>query len=624
MKQKSYRIFLQNTIPFFKVMNTSTWEPYSFTPPELAKVPNPTILAFSCYFHDSSACIIKDGKLQAAADEERFTRKKHDFNFPRQAIEYCLKTVNAKTVDFVVFYENPDIKWARIQEALTRHPPSQSTYQKIYAIWRDVKSKEKIQEAFNNKTGLANEIIFLDHHLCHAASSYFMSGYDSSAIVTVDGVGERVTTSYGLGKNSTLKLEKCIHFPHSIGLLYTALTVFLGFKANDHEYKVMGLAPYGIRDKEKNPYYEKLRKTIQLRDEGSFALDMQYFGHDNFDAKAYTPLLIELLGLQPNAKEGPITREYENLAAALQMITEDAVIALLTHVQKATGQEQLCFAGGVALNSVLNGKILSHTGFKRVFIQPSAGDSGTVIGAAKYVQHLVDERAHLEQMTHSSYGPEFTSEEIQRFLDEHKIVYKEFISNESLLDEVAVFLKNKAVVGWFQGRMEWGPRALGNRSILASPLYEDMRDILNAKVKHRELFRPFAPVVCIDDAPDFFECDSPIPEPTDYMLMVYPIKQDKRSKIPAVTHVDGSGRLQTIREEQNPLYYKLIKKFGALTGIPILINTSFNIRGEAIVCSPKDAYRCMMGTEIDYLVMNRFLIRRSDNLSDAWHPAIDD
>lgn len=605
-------------------MSTSSWQPYSFVPPKLPKVRNPTILAFSCYFHDSSACIIKDGKIQAAADEERFTRKKHDASFPLRSIEYCMKAAGLERVDFVVFYENPDLKWARIQKTLKERPPSQEIYDKITAIWQSLKSKEKIQVFFSEQTGLKNPIIFLDHHLCHASSSYFVSGFDQAAVVTIDGVGEEVTTSYGQGKGSDLRLEKCINFPHSIGLLYTALTVFLGFKANDHEYKVMGLAPYGTMNRDCNPYYAKLKQIIDLKEDGSFTLKMQYFGHDNFESKAYTKAMVDLLGLQPNSKDGPITHDYEDLAAALQMVTEDAVFHVLKHVHEKTGQENLCLAGGVALNSVLNGKILSQTGFKRIFIQPSAGDSGTVIGACKYIQHLVDSQAPLEHMIHSSYGPEYTSEEIKQFLKDHQIIHKEFQTDDLLLEEVANLLKDRYVIGWFQGRMEWGPRALGNRSILASPIPEEMRDILNAKVKHRELFRPFAPVVCSDDALTFFECDSPVPEPTDYMLMVYPIKEQYRAKIPTVTHIDGSGRLQTVQEHQNLLYYRLIKKFGALTNIPILVNTSFNIRGEAIVCSPQDAYRCMMGTQIDYLVMNRFLVKRAENLKDSWTPAIDD
>lgn len=603
----------------------SNWDSYSQVKTKFPKIQNPTILAFSCYFHDSSACILKDGKIIAAADEERFTRKKHDASFPKQAIKYCLTAAEVINVDVVVFYENPDEKWNRIQESLKLYPPSQSTYDKINELWGTLKSKEKIQDCFNKEIGLNNSIIFLDHHLCHAASAYFMSGFKQAAVVTIDGVGEKVTTSYGMGKEDSLNLAKCINFPHSIGLLYTAITVFLGFKANDHEYKVMGLAPYGIMDREKNPYYTKLRNIIKFHSDGSYSLDMNFFGHENFESPPYTTRLIDLLGMNPNKREGKITAEYENLAAALQMVTEDAVFHVLDHVFSETKCENLCLAGGVALNSVINGKILKRNKFKNVFIQPSAGDSGTVIGAAKYAQSQIDtEMCIMENMKHSSYGPKYSNQEVELFLRANNIVYEKYENEDEMLTFVATLLEKKLVVGWFQGRMEWGPRALGNRSILASPCYEEMRDILNEKVKHRELFRPFAPVVCIDDAQDFFECDYPIPSPTDYMLMVYPIHEKQQRKIPAVTHVDGSGRLQTIREEQNPQYYKLIKKFGKLTSVPILVNTSFNIRGEAIVCSPQDAYRCMMGTAIDYLVINQFVIKRSLNLKDVWEPVIND
>ena len=601
----------------------STWEAFPFIKPELQAQKNPTILAFSCYFHDSSACVLKDGKIIAAADEERFSRKKHDADFPKQSIQFCIDAVK-HPIDIVVFYENPDVKWKRIQEILTKNPPSLKTYEKIKDLWENLKSKDKIQKVFQEETGLDNSIIFLDHHLCHAASSYFMSGFEEAVVVTIDGVGERITTAYGTAKGKHIQFQECINYPHSIGLLYTALTVFLGFKANDHEYKVMGLAPYGDMNKKTNPYFSKLKKIITINKDGSFFLNMKYFGHEDFDSLPYTQALIDLLEMDPLSRGAAISQQYKDLAAALQLITEEVVLNLLCYVHKKTGIDQLCYSGGVALNSVLNGKILSQTPFKKLFIQPSAGDSGTVIGAAKYIQSIVEEENHVEHMTHAYYGPEYSTEEIKKFLNTQKITYKTFNSNENLLREVAWLLKEKAVIGWFQGKMEWGPRALGNRSILANPMFNDMRDILNEKVKHRELFRPFAPVICVDDANKFFECDEPVPEPTDYMLMVYPIIKQNRSKIPAVTHVDGSGRLQTIREEQNYLYYHLIKKFGEITGVPILVNTSFNIRGEPIVCSPFDAYRCMMGTEIDYLVMDHFLIKRDDNLKDSWVPVIND
>jgi carbamoyltransferase len=601
----------------------SYWE--DVTNPEIdleERIRNPTILAFSAYFHDSSACIIKGGKIVAAADEERFTRKKHDNGFPTNAIKYCLQEAEADSVDAVVFFENPNEKLQRIEETLEQRMPSLRTYRKIRDSWSRVKSKERIEEKFQSETGLENRVLFLDHHLSHAASSYLTSNFGEAAILTVDGVGEKKTTTLGYAKGSNIKLRKRIDFPHSIGLMYTALTTFLGFRANNDEYKVMGLAPYGNMDRESNDFYRKMLEVIDIKSDGSYRLSMQYFGHNQFDSKAYSPELSKLLGVNPRELDSQVTQEHKDIAAALQMVTEDAVLAMLNYLYEETESENVCIAGGVALNSVLNGKILGKTPFKRVFIQPSAGDSGTAIGAAKYVQHVLDPEAEREHIQHSSFGPEYSNDEIRKYLDDTRVKYTQFDSEEELLRETARLIHDKSVIGWFHGKMEWGPRALGNRSILASPLHEDMRDVLNAKVKHREMFRPFAPVICVDDAPDYFECDEPVPEPTDYMLMVYPIKEDKRELIPAVTHVDGSGRLQTIRESQNPLYYRLIKQFGEISSVPLLVNTSFNIRGEPIVCTPHDAYRCMMGTEIDYLVIDNFLVKRSDNPRDMWNAEV--
>lgn len=596
----------------------TNWIDYHNIIVKTPKIKNPTVLAFSAYFHDSSACIIKNGKIIAAADEERFTRKKHDANFPAQAIDYCLKEAKVNKVDAVVFYEDPDEKWKRVKKMLKRNRPPKEIYDNIVALWKNFKAKEKIQEKFEEITGLKNKIIFLDHHLSHAASSYYLSGFDEATVVTIDGVGEKNTTTFGYAKGNKIILKKCIEFPDSIGLVYTALTAFLGFKANSDEYKVMGLAPYGKMNRNTNPYYKKMQKLITLYPDGSYKLDMKYFGHGGFSGKAYANEMIKLFNIMPREKESEVNQDHKDLAAALQMITEDAVLALLRYAYAQIKCENLCLAGGVALNSVLNGKILSHTPFKNIFIQPSAGDSGTIIGAAKYIQHRLDSQVKKEHLRHSYFGPGFTSKEIKKYLDDNKIQYKKFNSETELLKTAAKLLYNKKVLGWFQGRMEWGPRALGNRSILATPMYEEMKEVLNVKVKRRELFRPFAPVVCIDDAMKYFEGDNPIPEPTDYMLMVYPIKKDKQELIPAVTHVDGSGRLQTIRKHQNPLYYKLIKQFGKISGVPILVNTSFNIRGEPIVCTPHDAYRCMMGTEIDCLMMGKFLIYRKENLRDKW------
>lgn len=589
----------------------TNWKNYHQIGVSVPEIKNPTVLGFSAYFHDSSACIIEDGKIIAAVDEERFSRKKHDNGFPAQSIKFCLKEAKRKP-DLVVFFEDPDRKFGRIKQTLDFSQPSDAIYKKIFDVWDNVKSRQSIQKTFEEVTELKKEIIFLDHHLAHAASSYYVSGYSKSAIVTIDGVGEKTTTAIGVGEGNKIKLLKQIEFPHSIGLLYTALTVFLGFTPFEGEYKVMGLSSYGNNSRETNPFYEKIKQTVEIFKDGSFVLDMQYFGHDNFEMKAFKPALAELLGIKPRQANDPMTKDYEDLAAALQLLTEDLVVGVLNYAYDLTGSENLCFSGGVALNSVINAKIISKTKFKSIFIQPAAGDSGSALGAAKYVQNMADNFANPEHITDSYFGPAYSRDYIENYLKSENIPYTTFGSDEELIKTTAELLEKKSIVGWFQGRMEWGPRALGNRSILASPLYEDMKDILNEKVKHREMFRPFAPVICIDDADEYFECDKPIPEPTDYMLMVYPIKENKRKLLPAVTHVDGSGRLQTIRENQNKLYYNLIKKFGEITGVPILVNTSFNVNGEPIVCSPQDAINCLKNTEIDYLVMDRFLIKRED------------
>lgn len=605
-------MYLMRFMNFFK---KSLWEEYSLPKFKAGKkIKNPTILAFSAYFHDSSACIIKNGKIIAAADEERFTRKKHDSDFPKKAIDFCLKEAGVKKVDGVIFFENPAEKWKRIEKYIKLNKPNQVIFDRIAYLWQNVKSKEKVQEKFKQVTGLNNKVLFLDHHLSHASSSYFVSGFSEAAVVTIDGVGENSTTTFGYGKNKKIKILKCINFPNSIGLMYTAVTTFLGFKANDDEYKVMGLSAYGNSDKNTNPYFKLMKKLVEVRSDGSFKLNMKYFSHERFDGEAYTSEMIKLFKIKPRKEDEKMRKEYEDIASALQMLTEEMVFSILRYVYKKTKCENLCLAGGVALNSVLNGKIIKNTPFKKIFIQPSAGDSGTVIGAAKYLQYLLDPKAPLEHIANSYFGPKFSDNSIKKYLDSNQIKYQKFESREQLLKITASLLKEKKVIGWFQGRMEWGPRALGNRSILASSLSFEMQNILNEKVKHREMFRPFAPAICEDDTFDYFECDQPTPEPASYMLMVYPIKKEKQELIPAVTHVDGSGRLQVVNRKQNPLYYDLIKEFGRQTGVPILVNTSFNVKGEPIVCAPNDAYKCMLGTEIDCLVMNNFLILRKDNI----------
>ncbi len=576
------------------------------------------VLGVSCFYHDSSACLLKDGEIIAAAAEERFTRKKHDIDFPINSIRFCLEQagIGIGDVDHVAFYEKPLQKFERLlHQYLETFPKSWMTFCSSMPMW--INERLRIPRLMRKRAKYKGDTFFIEHHMCHAASSFFVSPYKEAAILTIDGVGEWATTTLGFAKGNDIELKKQIKFPHSVGLLYSAVTAHLGFKVNNSEYKVMGLSPYGNTDRKTNPYYRKLLDdVIDVKDDGSFALNMDYFVYHQKMRMVSRKFAEEFGPIRKKSEE--VTQKHMDIAAALQMVTEDVILKLLRHLHKMTKCDTLCMAGGVALNSVMNGKILGGTPFKRIYIQPAAGDGGTSLGAALYLYHSVLGKKRSYVQSHSYFGPEYSREYISRFLKENGIKHSEFKSERELITKTARLLSEENVIGWFQGRMEWGPRALGSRSILASPLKDRMKDVLNLKVKHREKFRPFAPVVCVEDAKRYFECDVPIPDPTDYMLMVYPIKKGKRKDIPAVVHVDGSGRLQTIRKGQNPLYHSIIKEFGKITKTPILVNTSFNIRGEPIINSPFYAYRCMMGTGIDYLVMGRFLIRRDDNPQDMW------
>ncbi len=576
------------------------------------------ILGISCFYHDSSAALLKDGIIVAAAQEERFTRKKHDTSFPINSIKYCLESQNITIdqIDYIGFYEKPFLKLERmLHQHLEMFPFSLKTFLSSLPSW--INEKLRVPKIIKKKLGYKKDILFIEHHLVHAASSFLASPFKKAAILTVDGVGEWTTTAYGLGDDKEIHLLKEIRFPHSLGLLYSAITAYLGFSVNNSEYKVMGLSPYGIMDKNKNEYYSKLKQVIDLKEDGSYRLDLSYFVY-HYKDRMPSQKMGELLGGPIRKKESEVTQRHKDISAALQMLYEEALFKMLNHLQQETKCDNLILSGGCGLNSVANGKILKNTPFKRIWIQPDAGDGGTSIGAALYVYNTILGKERKYVLKDAFLGPEYTASEIKSFLDQNGIKYSEFQNEKELVRKTAKLIYDNNVIGWFQGRMEWGPRALGNRSILSNAGNPQMQDILNLKVKHREKFRPFAPVVCEDDALDYFECDQPVPGPTDFMLMVYPIVKEKRKLIPAVTHVDGSGRLQSIRRTQNPRYYDLIKEFGKLSGVPILINTSFNIRGEPIVCSPYDAYKCMMGTGIDCLVLDKFLIWRKDNPNHIW------
>lgn len=575
------------------------------------------ILGLSCFYHDSSAALIKDGIVIAAAQEERFSRLKHDVSFPKRAAEFCMVKAGIKIseVDCVVFYEKPILKFERIlHQHIEEFPKSYKIFLGNLPSW--FKEKLRVRKIIKKQLGYDKDVIFINHHLAHAAS-FLISPFNKAAILTIDGVGEWTTTAYGYGNNARIHMINEIKFPHSLGLLYSAITAYLGFSVNNSEYKVMGLAPYGDMNEETNEYYKRLKKIIDVKTDGSYRLNMNYFVY-TYKNRMPSKELCRLLGGSVRRPEEEITDRHKDIAAALQLVLEETVFKILNHLHKTTKEENLVLSGGVALNSVMNGKLLKNTPFKRIWAQPDPGDGGTSLTAAMYAYNTIFGNERRYVFDNCYLGPSFNNEEIKRFLEDNKINYIVFKDEKELLKETAKLIYKNKVVGWFQSGMEWGPRALGARSILSNPCNPNMKEILNLKVKHREKFRPFAPVVCAEEVSKYFHCDKPLPEMTDYMLMVYPIKKKYHKKIPAVTHTDGSGRLQSVKKDQNYLYYSLIKEFGKLSGVSILINTSFNIRGEPIVCSPLDAYKCMMGTGIDYLVIGCFLIKQADNLKDAW------
>ena len=568
-----------------------------------------SILGISCFYHDAAACLIKDGVVVAAAEEERFTRKKHDIDFPINAINYCLKEggITKDQINYVAFYEKPLPKFERIlSQHLEMFPKSFLSFYKAMPSW--INEKLRVPSIIRKKMKYKGDILFIEHHLAHAASSFLVSPFEEAAILTVDGVGEWATASYGYGKGSEITLLKELKFPHSVGLLYSTVTAHLGFSVNNSEYKVMGLSPYG-----KPSYYETFKKIVDVKEDGSIEFDMSYF---DFHYKLTMPSkkFEQEFGKTRKPNE-EVTQKHKDIAASLQKITEEIIFKMLNHLYRETKMENLCMAGGVALNSVANGKITRNTPFKKVWIQPAASDAGTSLGAAAYAYNSIlgNKRKHV--MKSAYLGPSFSSDYIKDFLDKNKIAYKKFKDDDALIKLTAKLLFESNVIGWFQGRMEWGPRALGARSILSNATNPKMKDILNLKVKHREHFRPFAPVISKEDVHDYFEIDK---DEEPFMLFVYPFREKVRNLVPSVVHVDGSGRLQTTSEQENYLYYRTIKEFEKLSGIPILVNTSFNIRGEPIVCTPENAYKCMMGTGIDYLVMGDFIIKRDDNPKDMW------
>jgi len=590
------------------------------------------ILGISCHYHDAAAVLLKDGKLVAAAEEERFTRIKHDFGFPENAVNFCLDYagISGNDIDYVVFYEKPFHKLERIlMTTFQSFPKSWRVFQEAMTNW--LSDKLWIKSTIGDKVGVAyDKILFSEHHLSHAASAFYPSPFEEAAILTVDGVGEWATASMGVGKGTDIRLLKEMKFPHSLGLLYSAFTAFLGFQVNEGEYKVMGMAPYG-----KPRYVDRINdNVIKVADDGSFSLNMDYFSYHYSDERMFNRKFEGLFG-KPRAPEthfftsntrfpsyfgdkpsnfGELCREnehYADIAASIQRVTEEVLLKLVNSLHKDTGLKKLCIAGGVGLNSAANGRILREGPFEEIFIQPSAGDGGGAMGAAFHAYHGLLGKPRSFVLEHAFYGKEYPESQIKQFLDTNNIPYQYFSDDEKLVERLVDDLVDGKVVGWFQGRFEWGPRALGNRSILADPRSEEMKDKVNIKIKLREPFRPFAPVILEENAGDFFHCGNSAAKqfPARYMLLVLPLKENKAATINAVNHM-GTARLQTIREEWNPRYYKIVKEFGEATGVPALLNTSFNLRGEPIVNSPENAINTFSKSGIDVLVLENFMITK--------------
>jgi carbamoyltransferase len=564
------------------------------------------ILGISAFYHDSAAALIKDGCVVSAVEEERLSRVKHDNGFPEKAIEYCLaqEGISINDVDYVAFYEKPFLKFERILMSCF------GTFPSSYRFFREamismLKEKLWVKELIQRRLKYNKEVLFAEHHISHAASAFFCSPFKEAAVITSDGVGEWTTTTLGVCKDNEIKLLKEINFPHSLGLLYSAFTAFLGFEVNEGEYKVMGMAPYG-----EPKYQDKVYKLIKVNDDGSYHLDMDYFSYHYSPDQTFNGNFTKLFGEPKGKQYDTVDKHYADVAASIQKVTEDTLLKMARHLRKETGLKNLCFAGGVALNSKANGRLMRESGFEDLFIQPAAGDSGGAVGAALYVYHSVLGKKRQYVMENAYLGPESGKAEVEKFLKDNNIPYQSF-GEEELLKTVAETLAMGKVVGWFQGRTEWGPRALGDRSILADPRKEEMKNIVNAKIKFRELFRPFAPSVLAERCEDFF--DLPRAErqnPARFMLYVVPVKEEKRAEIPAITHVDGSARPQTVFKEQNPRYYGLIERFASLTGVPLVLNTSFNLKGEPIVCTPQNAFNTFSKSGLDLLVMGNYVVKK--------------
>jgi len=585
------------------------------------------ILGISCFYHDSAACLIRDGRIRAAAQEERFTRKKHDPRFPKNAVAYCLKEggIEAQDLDYVVFYDKPFMTFERLLLSyLTVAPKGLRSWLEAMPLW--LGQKLNIPKVIQRETGYEGEVLYTEHHEAHAASAFYPSPFDEAAILTIDGVGEWATASYGFGKGKDITLLKELHFPDSLGLLYSAFTYFTGFRVNSGEYKLMGLAPYG------KPQYKDLiiSELVDMKEDGSIRLNLSYFSFLG-GMRMTNRRFARLFGGPPRRPETEITQREMDIAASIQAVTEEVVLRMARHVEKETGQRNLCLAGGVALNCVANGRVLREGPFENIWIQPAAGDAGGALGAALSVWHryLGNERASprdKDSQEGSYLGPSFSNETVKLYLEENGYTYHELDRSQRAKD-IAKQIAAGKIVGYMAGRMEFGPRALGARSILGDPRREDTQRVMNLKIKYRESFRPFAPSVLEEKASEYFDSQGPSP----YMLLVARVREErrfpqpsgdgmpmlerlkvKRSDIPAVTHLDYSARLQTVNQSHKPDYHEVISRFEELTGCGVIVNTSFNVRGEPIICTPEEAYRCFMRTEMDVLVMENCMLVKEE------------
>ncbi len=568
------------------------------------------ILGISCYYHDAGAALVCDGQLVAAAEEERFNRQKHFNGFPEHAVAYCLREagVTIHDVDHIAFYEKPLVKFNRILETILGcWPLTYSQWLKAIPLW--LGHRLRIGHEIQDRLGTEKDILYCQHHLAHAASAFLVSPFEEAAIITADGVGEWTTSSWGIGRGYQIEMQKEVRFPHSVGLLFSAITAYLGFRVNDAEWKVMGLAPYG-----EPKYVDKFHQVVDIKDDGSIRLDLRYFAHTHSTARTFNRRWEKLFGQPQRRPEAELTDFHRDVAHSGQEIVEEIMLKMASHARRETGMDNLCLAGGVGLNCVANWRILTESGFKDIFIQPAAGDSGGALGTALYVYNTVLGNPRTFRMEHALWGPGFDNQQIKIMLDQRGAEYEHVDDEDELLTRTARMIADGKVVGWFQGRLEFGPRALGSRSLLADPRDPKMKDVINAKVKFREAFRPFAPAVLKERAHEYFEMPEGMDAP--YMLLVPKVRKDKHRVIPAVTHKDGSGRVQTVTEQTNGRFYRLIRAFDRLTGVPVVINTSFNVRGEPIVCTPADAYHTFVHTGIDALVLGDYVVTHKPDVVD--------